>query len=185
MKDKNAIIIFVLLTISLGLLFPGVTEPMIEYSSNIRAAAGPLVLVDTQVMNESRSIIGTFNELVGRERYLVAYLILLFSVIIPSVKTLMLMASVFMKDQGSKLVIRKIVNFISKWSMADVFVVAILLVILATDERGEKIYFSAMGFNVEILLMIKSNVLTGFYWFVGYCVFSISSLYFIKIADNE
>ena len=88
MKDKNAIIIFVLLTISLGLLFPGVTEPMIEYSSNIRAAAGPLVLVDTQVMNESRSIIGTFNELVGRERYLVAYLILLFSVIIPSVKTL-------------------------------------------------------------------------------------------------
>ncbi|MEL6988227.1 MAG: paraquat-inducible protein A, partial [Bacteroidota bacterium] len=59
------------------------------------------------------------------------------------------------------------VKYIGKWSMADVFVVAIFLGFLAFN-------------NMQTGIQTRSHVLLGLYFFLTYCVVSIVSSSFIK-----
>ena len=80
--------------------------------------------------------------------------------------------------------IKKVLGLISKWSMADVFVVAIFLVFLATDGANElqNQSLSVMGLSVNIAVkaIMTSELLNGFYYFTGYCLLSILHTQFMK-----
>jgi hypothetical protein len=61
--------------------------------------------------------------------------------------------------------------------MADVFVVAILLVFLATDGQlsivEKELSVFGMNLNIKLASTITSKFETGFYFFLAYCVCSL------------
>ena len=71
----------------------------------------------------------------------------------------------------------KIVNLIGKWSMADVFVIGVFLAFLATENQVQENRFQveALGAQLEvgIVTRVTSTLGPGFYFFLGYCIFSI------------
>lgn len=112
---------------------------------------------------KTNSILNTAKELYSNNHKSVAGLILLFSVIIPLLKALLLI--------GAHLPIRAILkrrllwvsSITSKWSMADVFVVAIFVAFLAANGLKES----------RALVDFNSELGSGFYFFLGYCLISI------------
>jgi uncharacterized paraquat-inducible protein A len=54
---------------------------------------------------------------------------------------------------------------ISKWSMADVFVVAIIVAYLAANATQQ----------TETLFSLNAQFMPGFFYFLSYCILSIAS----------
>lgn len=133
-------------------------------------------LVST-IVDKELSIIATVQELLNDNRVLVAGLIFLFSVCIPILKTTLVSIAYFKPGTAIE---RRLFNFVSnigKWSMADVFVVAVFLAILSTNhaETEATHSFSVFGFKLglDISTQTLSSAGEGFYYFTAYCVLSL------------
>jgi len=114
-------------------------------------------LGDIVLSFESKSVIGSIVKLFDSGDIIVALVILLFSVIVPLLKVLaLLFVSVFMKT-GFAHDIVKFFKLIGKWSMVDVFVVAVFLVYL-TANKGE---------------VSRAEVEVGLYFFLAYVIVSM------------
>ncbi len=106
---------------------------------------------------ESKGIIGSIEKLFSNGDVVVALVILIFSVIVPVLKVLsLLFVSVFMQFDFAHTVIR-FFKLIGKWSMVDVFVVAVFLVYL-TANKAE---------------VSRAEVEVGLYFFLGYVIVSM------------
>lgn len=150
-----------LLILSVLLLVPGLTFDLLTISISIQV---PL-LGSQEVHNETRSILGTISGLVEHGNVTVAFLVLLFSVIVPFVKaTLLGVVLIFPSAQRSNS-IHAFVSVISKWAMADVFVVGVFIAFLSTRSDD----------NIEAVLH------SGFYYFTAYCILSIVSVQLIDL----
>lgn len=101
----------------------------------------------------------------------VAIAIGLFSVIIPILKLLSTLIILFSRTTGAKR-FRKVLSFLAKWSMADVFVVSLFLAYLS---------FSNMSPGVEM----DAQVLFGLYYFMGYVILSISLGFILDLSIKE
>jgi paraquat-inducible protein A len=102
-----------------------------------------------------------------------ATLILLFSVIVPVVKAVLVAWAFFLSESAA--LRRRTLAFvvtIAKWSMADVFAVALFIVYLAAQASTA----SSAGPNAApALIAFSADFGAGFYWFAAYCVFSLAS----------
>src|SRR5690606_34377973 len=101
--------------VSLVLLAPGLLLPMfhLEVRGSVKAQVAN---VEAEILNTTRSVLGTVEELWDRDRLLVAFLILFFSAIVPFIKgVLILMALGATPERGNRLY--SFVSNISKWSM--------------------------------------------------------------------
>ena len=98
----------------------------------------------------------------------VAIAIGLFSVIVPMIKLLLSLIMLVAPVSRAKL-LRKILAYISKWSMADVFVVGLFLAFLS---------FANMSTGVDM----GSDILFGLYYFAGYVVISIFIGYSLDLS---
>lgn len=172
-------LIFVFL--GLVLLYFGVTESMINITLNYFIDAGIKTFEGT-IFSTSRSILETSKNLINNDKIFVGIMILTFSCIVPLIKTLLLLSLHSKKLSNKK--IKVILNAISKWSMADVFVVAIFLVFLATDGvntlQEEKFSMIGMSLNVKVNALMTSEFQNGFYFFLSYCLVSIAHTQFMK-----
>ena len=66
----------------------------------------------------------------------------------------------------------RFVETIAKWSMADVFVVALFIAYLAAQASAAP----TQGPNAApALLVFDARFGAGFYWFAAYCLFSLAS----------
>lgn len=179
---------FALSIIAIGLFVPGILAPMFTLNMELAVAlAGPSI--SSELVNKELSIIGTVQELVHDDRLLVALLIFAFSVVIPLIKTSLITAVYFTKSIEFQHKISKFVAVIGKWSMADVFVVAIFLAVLSTDHaqnaEQHQLSFFGMSLDFEISTQTLSNVGMGFYYFVGYCVISLIGSQLMLSAINR
>ncbi len=114
-------------------------------------------LGDVVLSFESKGLIGSITKLLENGDMVVAVVILLFSVLVPMVKTLsLLFISVFMESRFAHGVV-KFFKMIGKWSMVDVFVVATFLVYL-TANKGE---------------VSRAEVEVGLYFFLAYVIVSM------------
>jgi len=105
----------------------------------------------TTFIFQSRGIWSTMEHLWNHEHYVVAMLVILFSVLLPVVKTIALYLSLALKkDVG-------FIELIGKWSMADVFVMSILL--------------ATMSLNTED--MTTAQIHAAIYFFAAYVVLSM------------
>lgn len=164
MNIRN-IIALVLIIISLICLYPGLTFPIMSIHIGAK-----LPLVGTIGLHDStQSIMKTIETLNKNGNALVAGLILFFSVIIPIIKASILLVILFVKKLKSRALLHKVVKAISKWSMADVFVVGVFLAFLATQSDDN----------------IDAKLHEGFYYFLAYCIISITASQIMKIETAE
>lgn len=114
-------------------------------------------LGDIVLSFESKGVIGSILKLFDSGDFIVAFTILIFSVLIPLLKVLaFLFVAIFMK-KGFVHSIVKFFKLIGKWSMVDVFVVAIFLVYL-TSNKGD---------------VSRAEVEVGLYFFLAYVIVSM------------
>jgi len=114
-------------------------------------------LGDIVLSFESKGVIGSIVKLFDSGDVIVALVILLFSVFVPSLKVLtLLFVSIFMKTGFAHDVV-KFFKLIGKWSMVDVFVVAVFLVYL-TANKGD---------------VSRAEVEVGLYFFLAYVIVSM------------
>ncbi len=190
MTDKIGILLLLLALVS---LIPGLTQPIITLTGTVDKAAlielgkktlaadpdVPALLVtmseriidklnisgELPAFTKSRSIIGTVRELYRADKLLVAFLIALFSIVVPVTKCFLLMFASLAKERGATALAERISSMISKWSMADVFVVAIIVAFLAANATRQ----------TEELFTLDAEFSPGFYYFLAYCILSIFS----------
>ena len=119
----------------------------------------------------------TVQDLWADQRLLVAGLIFLFSVCIPLFKTTLVTIAYIKKNTQVEKRLMSLVSGIGKWSMADVFVVAVFLAILSTNhaETMNTSQMSLFGFKIgiDISSQTLSSIGEGFYYFTGYCFLSL------------
>jgi uncharacterized paraquat-inducible protein A len=167
---------FALTVVALGLFVPGILLPMFYLSMDMNIAISGAD-INSSLVNKELSIVNTVTELWEQNRYLVSALIFVFSILIPVIKTSALGYVFFAQSQRIRLQLARFISAIGKWSMADVFVVAVFLAVLSTNhaESAEQHQLSFFGMSIgfEISSRTMSMVGDGFYYFVGYCLLSI------------
>lgn len=167
---------FIFNLLSIALFIPGILLPMFSFQMTVQAKVSQSTL-SSEFINKELSLIATIEELWRDERLLVAFLIFAFSIAIPLIKSFLLAFAYYKKHQPIEQRIYNWVSKISKWSMADVFVVAIFLAILSTNHAQTSVphQLSVFGFKVPVMMSSEtlSYVGNGFYYFTAYCLISL------------
>jgi hypothetical protein len=130
---------------------------------------------DVEVYTQTRSIVGSVRRLYEVGSPVPATLILLFSVVVPLTKALLVTWAAYQTNAVRRRRTLTFVAAIAKWSMADVFVVALFIAYLAaqasaTPTRGPD--------AAPALIAFTARFGAGFYWFAAYCLFSLASQQF-------
>lgn len=132
-------------------------------------------VTEVEVYEQTRSIVGSVRRLYEVGSPVPATLILLFSVVVPLAKAVLVAWALFMVDTRRRLRTLAFVESIAKWSMADVFVVALFIAYLAAQASTAP----TAGPNAEPpLIAFTADFGAGFYWFTAYCLFSLASQQF-------
>ncbi len=182
-----------LILISLALLYPGVTQPVLTLSGTVEKSkiaelgiemiAGEGADNDTRQMlgaissflgfdriegellayHNTRSIWGTVEDLASTGNLSVALLIVFFSLVIPLFKLTLQLASLFIAGAELRGPLLWLNGALSKWSMSDVFVMGVLVAYMAGSASEQ------MG----DLLTMNAALEPGFYYFLAYCLFAI------------
>jgi uncharacterized paraquat-inducible protein A len=107
---------------------------------------------------------------------LVGVLVFVFSVLFPMFKQMASVVFVFSDRARTNKIVRFMVFKTGKWSMADVMVIAIFMSYIGFSgiitEQLKQI--ESMAASIEILTTNKSSLLTGFYFFTSFAIFSLS-----------
>lgn len=157
-KASNSLAAF-LIVASFAVLIPGVTQDALTLDvSPVLPFLGKLNL-----LHETRGILGTVRKLYASGDWPVASLILLFSVLIPVGKGFILLYVLLFPKGPYRAALHAFVGLISKWSMADVFVMGIFLAYLAGN--------ASTG--------VSAKLHHGFWYFFAYCLLSVLSTHFI------
>jgi hypothetical protein len=140
---------------------------------------------EIEVYTQTRSIIGAVRHLYAVGSPTAATLILLFSVVVPLTKSALVAWAMFMTNRARRAATLRFVTAIAKWSMADVFVVALFITYLAAEATQTP----PADTGAVPLLSFEAVFGPGFYWFAAYCVFSLASQQFsarlVRSADER
>jgi Paraquat-inducible protein A len=127
---------------------------------------------EVEVYAQTRSIVGSVRRLYEVGSPVPATLILLFSVIVPLLKAALVTWAFFLASPQQRQRTLGFVETIAKWSMADVFVVALFIAFLAAKASAAP----TQGPNAAPpLIAFSAHFGAGFYWFTAYCLFSLAS----------
>ena len=152
MKKRNLASLS-LTVLSLVFLVPGLILPILS----IDIGAKIPILGELSLHSTKQSIVETVESLFQNGNAIVAILILFFSIIIPVLKAILVLISLATKKRELKLQIKSLLGIIGKWSMADVFIVALFIAFLSTSSEDN----------------INAGIHSGFYYFLTYCILSI------------
>jgi hypothetical protein len=173
----------VLMLFCVVLLAGGVLTPMIEVEAKISrlgitVLGQPIEFTDQVLYFQSRSVLEVFHTLItmGRpDMWIVGVLVLMFSIVFPTVKILTLTLCLYKPAllRGNR-VVRFFALESSKWSMADVMALAIFMSFVAFNG----LIANTMGGLKETgaLLAIptdSSKILPGYQLFIGFCLASL------------
>lgn len=181
--SRSAVVVLMLFCITM--LVGGVLSPMLEVEVRITKLDAtllgtPIEFRDQSLYYRSKTVFEVFQTLIQMgqpEMTIVGVLVILFSVIFPALKMLALGAGLVRPAllRTSRLV-RLLAFELSKWSMADVMVLAIFMAFVAFNG----VIGGAWGDlrrvpNVQQVLIPTnaSRILPGYYLFIGFCVSSI------------
>jgi len=173
----------VLLLFCVVLLLGGVLTPMIEVEAKITRLSmtflGEPVSFQEQVLYfQSRSVLEVFHTLItyGRpDMWVVGVLVLMFSIVFPSLK---ISTSAYCLYHPGFLRRNRVARFFalesSKWSMADVMVLAIFMSFVAFNGLIANTMGGLQETGAELAIPTDSSrILPGCYLFIGFCVASL------------
>ena len=136
--------------------------------------------IGLKIFDTTRSILKTVHDLWQRDYYFVASMILLFSVIIPFIKGIMITYVFLSKKAETRKKVFDIIKSIGKWSMCDVFIVAIFLAYLSTGatqtENVKNVMVMGHSVQVDVLAGMHAHLQIGFWCFLTYCILSLLAL---------
>lgn len=141
------------LIVSILCLFVGLIAPMMQMTAYKELP----VLGDVIFKYEAKSINSTVIGLFTHGNYIIAGLIAIFSIITPLFKMSVVGMSLFDVAPSLHKKAHHLIHLLGKWSMADVFVVAILISIFALDSQD----------------FTKAETDLGVYFFTAYCLLSL------------
>jgi hypothetical protein len=163
--------------IALGLFFPGILLPMFSLDMTLMASISGAGHLTTDLLDKQLSILQTVENLWIDKKILVATLIALFSIVVPVLKTALILIAYFCKNPHLQRRLSNFISMVGKWSMADVFVVAVFLAVLSTDHAETSSQQSLSVFGFKLAFDISSQTLStlgqGFYYFVAYCILAL------------
>ncbi len=195
MTPARKLVCLVLIALSLGLLYPGVTQPVMTLTGTIEKSRLAELGIDMiagegadqqtrqvlsaissflgfdqiegqlEAYHNTRSIWGTVEELARTGNLPVALLIVFFSVVIPVFKLLLQAVALVLPRGELQRPLLWLNGALSKWSMADVFVMGLLVAYMAGSASGQ------MG----DMLTMYARLEPGFYYFAAYCLFSVAA----------
>ncbi len=195
MSLKRRLSSLLLIAIALGLLYPGVTQPVLTLTGTIEKSALAELGIEMiagdgadsqtrqmlgaissflgfdqiegqlEAYHNTRSIWGTVEELAGTGNMPVALLIVFFSLVIPVFKLVLQAVALALPQVELRRPLLWLNAALSKWSMADVFVMGLLVAYMAGSASGQ------MG----DMLTMHAALEPGFYYFLAYCLFSIAA----------
>lgn len=125
---------------------------------------------EIEVYQQTRSILGSVEHLYRVGSSTAATLILLFSVVIPFGKAMLVSWAVLMRSDARRRGTLHFVEMIAKWSMADVFAVALFITYLAAQATQ-----AAPGATAASVVAFTAHFGAGFYWFASYCLVSLAT----------
>jgi hypothetical protein len=132
-----------------------------------RLSSGPPI----EVYQQTRSILSAVRHLYRVHSPTPATLILLFSVLVPFTKAMLVLWAVTHKSPATRSRTLHFVELIAKWSMADVFAVALFITYLAAKASQS----SPGAGAVPSLVNFTATFGPGFYWFAAYCLVSLGT----------
>jgi len=177
--------VVVLMLFSITMLVGGVLSPMLEVEVRVTKLDATLLGSPIEFQNQSlyyrsKTVVEVSRSLLEMHRpamTLVAVLVILFSVVFPTLKMLALSASLIRPSllRNSRIV-RLLAFELSKWSMADVMVLAIFMSFIAFNgviESGMGGIREAPQVQQLVIPTNSSTILPGYYLFIGFCLSSI------------
>jgi len=175
----------VLMLFCLSMLAGGVLSPMLEVEVRITKIQAtllgmPIEFRDQSLYYRSKTVLEVFHTLItmGRpEMKVVGVLVILFSVVFPTLKLLALAAGLFRPALLRTNRFVKVLAFeLSKWSMADVMVLAIFMSFVAFNGVISGAFDGLRNVPDIQQVLIPTNaskILPGYYLFIGFCISSI------------
>jgi hypothetical protein len=167
------------------MLVGGILSPMLEVEVrvtklDVTLLGSPIEFRDQSLYYRSKTVLEVCQTLIemGRpEMTLVGVLVILFSVVFPALKMLALGACLFRPALlRTNRLVRLLAFELSKWSMADVMVLAIFMSFVAFNGVVGSAWDGLREMpNVQQVLIPTnaSKILPGYYLFIGFCVASI------------
>jgi hypothetical protein len=180
---------------SIILLLLGVSMPMIDIDARLNnftmEIIGTQLSFDEQYMYyQSKSIMDvTWTLIEGRgiDLKIVGIMILMFSIVVPFIKLVLSSAFLYSNKIRNNKLAKGIIYHLGKWSMADVFVVAMFMAYIGfygiiTAQLGD-IGRNQTGYAVETLNYSKLS--PGALFFTTYCILSIITGILIKRWEGK
>jgi Paraquat-inducible protein A len=177
--------VVVLMLFCIVMLIGGVLSPMLEVEVRITRLdatllGSPIEFREQSLYYRSKTVLEVSRSLLEMHRpemSVVAVLVVLFSVVFPALKMLALTASLFRPSLlRSSRIVRLLAFQLSKWSMADVMVLAIFMSFVAFNgviESGIGAMRTVPAVQQLVIPTNSSTILPGYYLFVGFCLASI------------
>lgn len=152
-----------LLSISLLFLVIGLLTPIFS----LVVSQDVPVLKQVVLKQDSKGVLSTIAALFTANQIFVGVLLLIFSVVTPTLKTVLTFLVLSGRDRTGA--IAKFVKTVGKWSMADVFVVALLLAIFSLGGDG----------------LTDARLGIGLYFFAGYVILSLLAPQFMTLYKRS
>ena len=162
MSTRNRLALL-LTVVSLVLLWPGLTQPALSVRATMSVFG-----VTTELTNETRSVVSAVRSLHESGDNFVAGLILLFSVVVPLTKVALLGRVLTAKSDEVRVRYHRVVQAISKWAMADVFAVGMLIALLVARGTAN----------------LSADAGPGFYFFAAYCLVSNAAFQLLEVKPR-
>jgi paraquat-inducible protein A len=144
LHPKNALLLQVLIVLSIVSLIIGLLAPIFTVSK--------LVFIDNTF-----SIISGIHQLIEEQQWFLFVIISLFSIVLPIVKIIILSLLVSHKINSSQKDLKYLdwIHRIGKWSMLDVFVIAILIVAVKLGPLVDiEMKFGLYAFTISVILVM-------------------------------
>ena len=161
---RNRAFLLSLISLSIIALIAGWFSPILE----ITAYQEIPVLGNTIFQYESKSIVSALFKIWNQNQYVIAIVILLFTIITPIIKTALLITISFQKKLHLSTKMTNLLSTIGKWSMLDVFVVAIVVTFFSMKASGQT----------------DANLQIGVYYFSIYVILSMICTYLVTFKKS-
>jgi hypothetical protein len=166
------------------LLFLGISLPMIEIDARISEMSFSILEEAISFKNQvlfykSKSIYEVVTLMMAQKTIsliVVGSLIFLFSVLFPITKLISSILYIINKKLKESKLIQFFIFKTGKWSMADVFVIAIMMTFIGFEGivNDQLSQLKTISESVDILTTNNSSVLFGFYAFTAFVILSIA-----------
>jgi len=169
--------------LSILLLILGINLPMIVLDVRLNAFefllfGQPLAFSEQTMFFQSKSILDVTQNLLDGKTFdlkLVGVMVLCFSIVFPVIKLVLSGIYLSMPKIKENSIVKGLIFYLGKWSMADVFVVALFMAYIGfyglINDQLEKLEQNKSGFAVETINY--THLEYGALFFSIYCILSI------------